>query len=107
MPTLLEKYVAVAYSACAAATVHTSLALWAPSPSVTHAPSVVTWQYAEPDATRHIKTVGGAVGLDLVSESVHLFGEPYEEKSRKEARVQQTPLAVVLREQLHGQSWKK
>ena len=55
----VEKYVAVAYSAVVALTVHDSAL---PTPSVTHAPLLVTWQYAEPDTTDHIwpAATGGA-----------------------------------------------
>ena len=62
MPTLLEKYVAVAYSAVVALTVHRSLLPWLPVPSVTHVPLLVTWQYAEPEDTVHM--VPAATGGD-------------------------------------------
>ena len=48
------KYVAVAYNAIVARTVHRSLLAWLPAPSVTHVPPLVTWQYAEPLVTCHI-----------------------------------------------------
>ena len=44
---------------CSAANVHRSLLPWLPMPSVTHAPPLVTWQYAEPEVTVHIGVAGG------------------------------------------------
>ena len=49
------KYVAVAYNAIVARTVHRSLLAWLPAPSVTHVPPLVTWQYAEPLTICHMK----------------------------------------------------
>ena len=34
--------------------VHASPLPWLPTPSVTHVPLFVRWQYAEPDSTAHI-----------------------------------------------------
>ena len=42
--------------------VHASLLPCTPSPSVTQAPSLVTWQYAEPDVTAQYIMTGGIDG---------------------------------------------
>ena len=51
--------------------VHRSLLAWLPTPSVTHVPLFVTWQYSEPCITCHMASAasggsgngGGGVGM--------------------------------------------
>ena len=51
------KYVAVAYNAIVARTVHRSLLAWLPTPSLTHVPPLVSWQYEDPLMICHMVPV--------------------------------------------------